>query len=119
MSGPRRRTAMAVLAGFLLAALPASAQEGGAFDDARLEAFVTAAIAVEDMADDWQARIAAAATPEEEAALNEAAAAALSEKIEASPGIDVDQYMEILGASRGDATLRRKIAELYARRKGG
>jgi hypothetical protein len=99
------------LAGMLMLS-PAQAQQGELSDE-KLNSFVVAAIAVEDLVEEWQPRIEEAATEEEALELRAQANAELVAAVEQTPGITVEEYQEIGIAAQTDPTLAERIRTLY------
>ena len=91
-----------------------SAQEQ--YTEEKLHSFVTAAISVNDLVQEWGPRIGAAESEQEAADLREQANAELRAAIEATPGITVEEYQEIGQAAQADPELSTKIQDIYAER---
>lgn len=124
------RTATAAALGLTLAAAPApavvaqQADSGTApapgYDDATLERFVTAAMAVSTVRADYTEQLQAAASEEDAQALVEDANAAMLAAVDAVDGMDVDTYVAIGEAAQQDEQLAARITELVeARRTDG
>lgn len=111
-----RATGFALLVAIAVAlslAAPAKAE----YSDAQLEAFVTAAITVESLAQQWIARIEKAESEDAAAALRGQANAQVQEAIDAIDGMTVAEYREINAAARQDQTLAGRIVEIYRQKK--
>jgi hypothetical protein len=80
--------------------------------DAKLEAFVTALLGVEEVRQDYTPQIEAATTEEEQTQLVNAANAEIIEKIEAVPDLTVDEYVTIAQVAQQDQALGERIAML-------
>ena len=78
--------------------------------DAKLEAFVTALLGVEEVRQDYTPQIEAATTEEEQAQLVNAANAEIIAKIEAVPDLTVDEYVTIAQVAQQDQALGERIA---------
>ena len=78
--------------------------------DAKLEAFVTALLGVEEVRQDYTPQIEAATTEEEQAELVNAANAEIIAKIEAVPDLTVDEYVTIAQVAQQDQALGERIA---------
>lgn len=91
---------------------PAQAQENELTDE-KLGSFVVAAIAVEDLVEQWQPRIDEAATEDEALELRAQANAELVAAVEQTPGITVEEYQEIGMAAQTDPSLAERIRTLY------
>lgn len=122
---PFTRTATAVALGLSLAAAPGvavMAQDAGtmapapSYDDATLERFVTAAMEVSAVREDFNARLQTAASEEDAEALVEEANTAMLDAVEGVDGMDVDTYVEIGEAAQQDAQLAARITDLVEER---
>ncbi len=80
--------------------------------DAKLEAFVTALLGVEEVRIDYTPQIEAAGTEEEQAALVNQANEEIIEKIDAVPDLTVDEYVTIAQVAQQDQELGARIAAL-------
>ncbi|MFN7004342.1 MAG: DUF4168 domain-containing protein [Roseinatronobacter sp.] len=78
--------------------------------DAKLEAFVTALLGVEEVRVDYTPQIEAAASEEEQAELVNQANAEIIEKIDAVPDLTVDEYVTIAQVAQQDQELGARIA---------
>lgn len=97
---------LTVWLGLIFAAPAVAAVE---FDDAKLDAFVEAAVKVEAIKSAWLAQAQSATDEEQLRVLNEKAQAALVEVVEATPNMSVDDYNAIVDASKSDQALRERI----------
>lgn len=104
-----------VLAAALWIGAVASAQAQATYEDAKLEAFVTAAIKIDRLIETLTPRIRAAATPEEALKLRQEANEELVQVVDTTEGISVEEYQEINLAARSDAGLYARIEEIYKR----
>lgn len=95
---------------------PAQAQDQ--FEQAKLESFVTAAITVNELIEQWTPRINGAQNEAEAAELRDEANAELAAAIEQTNGITVEEYREISQAVRGDPQLAARVTEIYQDRVG-
>ena len=86
-----------------IATAPASAES--TFAQTKLDAFVTAAMVVEELVQKWTPRIRSAGKGEEGAKLRAEVEAAIRAAIERTDGITVAEYNEIGGAARKDQVL--------------
>lgn len=91
-----------------------AAPEAAAVDtsDAKLEAFVTALLGVEEVRIEYTPQIEAAENEEDQAALVTQANEDIIEKIEAVPDLTVDEYVGIAQAAQQDQELGARIAAL-------
>jgi hypothetical protein len=100
-----------------LAFATASATLGQAqFAQAKLESFVTAAIAVNELIQEWTARINDAETETQASEMRDEANAKLAAAIEQTEGMTIDEYREISQALRTDADLQARVSEIYQQR---
>jgi hypothetical protein len=97
----------ALIAGLGLSA-PALAQEAQ-YDEAVLEAFVTAAIAITEVEQEYTAQLAEATSEAEQQELIAAANEQIIGAIESTPGVDVETYIEISEAAQADPDLSQRL----------
>jgi hypothetical protein len=107
-----------VLALALAASGPAWAQTPAEFTDQKLESFVVAALAVEELIRQWNPRIQGAENAEQAAQLREQASAELVDTISRTEGITVEEYQQIGQAAQGDPDLAARINEIYQKQAG-
>ncbi len=107
-----------MLGAFVCCATVPNAIAQSAFDKAKLDAFVTAALAVEAVMGEWSARIAGAANDREAAMLHEQAVGELTGVVEKTAGITVEEYRDIARAAKDDAALHAEIMEIRDRKAG-
>ncbi len=100
----------ALIAGLGFSA-PAFAQQAG-YDEATLEAFVTAAIAITQVEEEYTAQLAEATSEAEQQELIAAANEQIIGAIEATPGVDVDTYIEISQAAQADPELSQRLVSM-------
>ncbi|MFU8865370.1 MAG: DUF4168 domain-containing protein [Rhodobacterales bacterium] len=91
-------------------AAPAPQASEVEMSDAKLEAFVTALLGVEEVRVDYTPQIEAAGTEEEQAELVNQANAEIIEKIDAVPDLTVDEYVTIAQVAQQDQELGARIA---------
>jgi Domain of unknown function (DUF4168) len=115
----RKTLSAAVLAFALAASGPAWAQTQAEFTDQKLESFVVAALAVEELIQQWNPRIQGAENAEEAAQLREQASTELVDAISRTEGITLEEYQEIGQAAQGDPDLRARIQRIYQDQKAG
>lgn len=106
------------LGAFVCCATAPNAIAQNAFDKAKLEAFVSAAVAVEAVMEKWSPRIAGAADDREASMLHEQAVGELTDVVESAEGITVEEYRDIARAAKNDAALNAEIIDLRDRRSG-
>ncbi|VAX08062.1 hypothetical protein MNBD_GAMMA26-1709 [hydrothermal vent metagenome] len=75
----------------------------------KLDAYVNASIAMDLVIQEWGPKIEAATSEEEGHALKVKANTALALAIEGGGGITVDEYTQMMDASRSDPSLKRKL----------
>ena len=107
-----------VLGAFVCCSTVPNAIAQNAFDKAKVEAFVTAAMAVETVMAQWAPRIAGAANDREASMLHEQAVGELTGVVEKTAGITVEEYRDIARAAKDDAALHAEIMEIRERRSG-
>jgi Domain of unknown function (DUF4168) len=95
----------------LAACGPASAE--GNPSDAKLQAFVAAAVSASMVIEQWTPRIDSAESQEAIEELLEQANAELSAAIDGTDGITLDGYKEIAQAAQGDPGLSTRIEEIF------
>ncbi len=93
---------------------PASAESN--FARTKLEAFVTAVMAVDELVQKWTPRIRSAGKGEEGAKLRAEAEAEMHAAIKRTDGITVAEYNEIGGAARKDQALMSQLRQIYLTR---
>jgi len=81
--------------------------------DAKIHAFLTAAMSVNEVIEDWTPRIRGAESEEAADDLRAQANAKLVAVIEGTDGISVDEYKEIAQSARTDPELAARIDEIY------
>lgn len=91
----------------------ASADAQAEFGQAKLESFVSAAIAVNDLIEQWGPRIEEAESEEQAAQLREQANAEMVTAIDQTEGISVDEYQTIVQAARNDPELSGQLQQMF------
>lgn len=86
------------------------------YTEEQLESFVDAAVAVNDLIEDWRPRITAAESEEQAAQLREQANEELAEAIEQTEGMSLEEYQQIGQAAQADPELSERINEIYQAR---
>ncbi len=97
-----------------IATAPASAESN--FAQTKLEAFVIAAMAVEELVQKWTPRIRSAGKGAEGAKLRAEVDAELIATIEGTDGITVAEYNEIGATARKDQALMSQLRQIYLTR---
>ena len=111
------------IAGLGLALTLALAPLAGAFaqaefEEAKLESFVTAAIAVNDLIEQWGPRIEQAEDEQQAAQLREQANAEMVTAIDQTEGISVEEYQTIVQAARNDPQLSGQLQQMFEAEAG-
>ena len=107
-----------LLVATLVIAVPGSAPAQNDFGNAKLEAFITAAVAVETLVQRWVPQISGAENQEQAAKLQKQAQAELLAAIEATDGITVEEYQKIGEAARNDPALSARLQKMFLDKKG-
>jgi hypothetical protein len=104
------REIIKLLAAFVIAiSMPAFSQEQGTFGEAKLEAFVIAAIRIERLIAERQPQIDKAETLEQANAIADAAVDEIATIIVDTPGITLPEYRVISRAVEDDPELRKRV----------
>lgn len=82
-----------------------------AFDEAKLQAFVDAVVAIEDVRADYEPQVTAAAEADRPALIEEANVAMLA-AVEETDGITLDEYLAVNEAAAQDPELAQRIVAL-------
>jgi predicted secreted protein len=114
----RNLLSIAALACALAASAPTGVQAQAEFTDQQLEAFVVAALAVDELIREWNPRIQGAENAEQAARLAEQANAELVETVARTEGITVEEYQEIGQAAQDDPALAARINDIYEQKTG-
>lgn len=86
--------------------------EAAAFTEEKLEAFVVAALEVSEVQERYVASIGQADSEEQQQELASQANIEMTQAIEQSPGITLDEYIEIGEAAQVDPALNQRITAL-------
>jgi hypothetical protein len=97
----------------LAAIAPLSAQTQTEVSDAKLESFVVAALAVNDLMAEWSPRIQGAKNEEEANTLRQQAQSEFVAAVEQTEGITIEEYQTIGQAAQQDPKLNARIQEIY------
>jgi Domain of unknown function (DUF4168) len=109
-----RRATGAMILALSLVLLPTGAPRADEqYDQAKLESFVTAALAVNQLVEQWTPRIQSAQNETEAAQLREQANGELVAAIQHSNGISIDEYRQISEAAQNDPALMTRITEIF------
>lgn len=81
-----------------------------------LEAFASAAVAVDSVLQEWQPRLAEAETAEEAATIQEEAADEATRAVE-SEGLSVEEYQQINQAVQMDPELQQQVVQMIEERQ--
>jgi Domain of unknown function (DUF4168) len=113
----RRTTGAIILALSIIFAAPGMLRAQDQYDQAKLESFVTAALTVNQLVEQWTPRIRSAASETEAAELRDQANGELVAAIEETGGISVDEYREISQAAQNDPQLMARISGIFDQRE--
>jgi hypothetical protein len=114
-----RRAAGAIIMAFALLNLPTGApQAAEQFQQAKLESFVNAALAVNRLVEQWTPRIQSAQSETEATQMREQANRELVAAIEQSDGITIDEYKQISQAAQSDPQLMERITKIFDEMQG-
>jgi hypothetical protein len=109
-----RRAMGAMIIALSLAYLPISTpQAAEQYEQAKLESFVSAAVAVNRLVEQWTPRIQGAQNETEATQLREQANRELVTAIEHSDGITVEEYKQISQAAQSDPQLMERITKIF------
>ncbi len=114
MTSILRRATGAMILALSLVLLPTGAPRAEQqYDQAKLESFVTAALAVNQLVEQWTPRIQGAQNETEATQMREQANGELVAAIQQSNGISVDEYRQISEAAQSDPALMTRITEIF------
>ena len=105
-----RSLGFAIVLGFTAIGVASAQSE---VSDAKIHAFLTAALAVNDVIEEWTPRIKGAESQEAADDLKAQANAELVAAVEATDGISPEEYSEIAQAAQTDPALNARIEEIY------
>lgn len=91
----------------------ASADAQAEFEQGKLESFVTAAIAVNDLIERWGPRIEQAESDQEAAQMRQQANDEMVAAINQTEGISVQEYQNIVQAARNDPELSGQLQQMF------
>lgn len=122
-------SALAGFAALGLTALPVAAQQSepntqeapvapqaASFTDEKLESFVLAAVEVAKVREQFQSEVGSIETPEAEQAAVQEANSKMEQSITDTPGITLDEYVEIGEAAQTDPALSEKLGSMLQAR---
>lgn len=113
----RRSTGAIILALSLILTATGTPQAQDQYEQAKLESFVTAALMVNDLVEQWTPRIQGAQDETEAAQLRDQANSELVAAIESADGISVEEYREISQAAQADPQLMARISGIFDERE--
>ena len=110
-----RRLGAAIVGMVLAVALiaPLHAQSQTEVSDAKLESFVVAALAVNDLMTQWSPRIQGAKDENEANTLRQQAQSEFVAAVEQTEGITIEEYQTIGQAAQQDPELNARIQKIY------
>jgi hypothetical protein len=106
----------AAIVGLMLgiaAIAPLRAQSQADIPDAKLESFVVAALAVNDLMAEWSPRIEGARDENEANTLRQQAQSEFVQAVEQTEGITIEEYQTIGQAAQQDPELNARIQKIY------
>lgn len=107
----KRQTRLLCLAS-ALAVLPHFGAGAATFSEGQLKSFAMAALAINDIAAEWQPKIQAAESEDQAAAMLDQADSEMRQAIENTDGIGLEEYQNIMKAAQTDQELRGQIETL-------
>jgi hypothetical protein len=113
----RRTSGAIILALSLVFAMSSAPQAQESYDEAKLESFVSAAVMVNQLVEQWTPRIQGAQDETEAAQLRDQANGELVAAIESADGISVEEYREISQAAQADPQLMARISGIFEERQ--
>jgi len=117
-NGTKAALGAALLVATFAVAVFGPAQAQNDFGKAKLEAFITAAVTIEQLVQRWMPQISGAESQERAAKLQQKAQAELLAAIEETDGITVEEYYEIGEAARNDPVLSARLEKMFLDKKG-
>jgi hypothetical protein len=109
-----RRTSGAIILAVLLVFTATGAPYAqDQYEQAKLESFVTAALKVNELIEQWTPRIQGAQDETEASTLRDQANSELVAAIESADGITVDEYRQISQAAQADPQLMARISGIF------
>jgi hypothetical protein len=109
----RRTTGAAIVALSLAFSAAGAAVAQEQYEQQKLESFVVAALAVNELVEQWTPRIQGATDETEAAQLRDQANSELVNAISQSNNITVEEYREISQAAQADPALMARISEIF------
>jgi hypothetical protein len=112
-SSLRRKTGGVIVALSLAFSAAGAAMAQEQYEQQKLESFVVAALAVNELVEQWTPRIQSAQDETEAAQLRDQANSELVDAISQSNGITVEEYRQISQAAQADPALMARISEIF------
>ena len=109
----RRSSGAIILALSLILSATGTPQAQDQYEQAKLESFVTAALTVNELIEQWTPRIQGAQSETEAAELRDQANEELVAAIESTDGITVEEYREISQDAQADPALMERISGIF------
>ena len=109
----RRTSGAIILAALLIFMATGAPYAQDQYEQAKLKSFVSAALKVNDLIEQWTPRIQGAQDETEAAALRDQANGELVAVIESADGITVDEYRQISQAAQADPQLMARISGIF------
>lgn len=107
-----------LLCGAVVAGAADFARAQNQFGEAKLEAFVTAAVTVEKLVQRWVPQINGAQSKEQSEKLQQQARAEVLAAIEETDGITLQEYQQIGEAIRNDPALSARLEKMFLAKRG-
>jgi GTP1/Obg family GTP-binding protein len=109
----RRMSGAIIFAALLIFTATGAPYAQDQYEQAKLESFVTAALKVNELIEQWTPRIQDAQDETEAAALRDQANGELVGAIESADGITVEEYRQISQAAQADPQLMARISGIF------
>jgi Domain of unknown function (DUF4168) len=109
----RRATGAVIVALSLAFSAAGAVQAQEQYEQEKLESFVVAALAVNELVEQWTPRIQGAQDETEAAQLRDQANSELVNAINQANGITVEEYRQISQAAQADPALMARISEIF------
>ncbi|OHC73239.1 MAG: hypothetical protein A3G18_07165 [Rhodospirillales bacterium RIFCSPLOWO2_12_FULL_58_28] len=95
-----------------------TARAGGEFTDAKVEAYVTASIAIDTLINKWGPKIDAAKSEEEANKMKEQANGELVAAIDKVDGINSNEYQALADVAATDPNMQQRLKKAFEKRMG-
>jgi hypothetical protein len=113
MQGSRKRTVRSLVIATVMAMVATAGAWGQEqYSDAQLQAFLTAAIKVDQVIQDWTPKIRAAQSSQEQEQLVQSLSAEILQTIQATNGLTIDEYKAITEQATNDPQLAQRLEKM-------